>query len=186
MKFIYSRVSTLEQNVEQQTQVLVKEYADHDQVFEDKFSGKDLDRPALQELLGKVRKNDTVIAYDVSRLGRNTVDVLTLVEKLQEQGVKVIIHTLGGVDITSSTGKMVLTTMASIAEMQRTEMLEKQKIGIARAQEEGKFKGKQTSQVTVDKFNKINELIASNGLSVTDALKTAGLSKAQYYRMKAK
>ena len=182
MIFIYSRVSTVEQNAEQQTAYLKKHYV-HDEVFEDKFSGKTLDREQLNLLRNKVRAGDTIIAYDVSRLARNTLDLLTLCEELISDKVKLVIHTLGGIDITSSTGKMILTTMASIAEMQRTEMLEKQRIGIDRAVAEGKYKGKQTSQETTAKYNQVVKLV-KKGVSAYKAIKLVGISNAQYYRMK--
>ncbi len=183
MQFIYSRVSTVEQNVKQQSEYLIKEYGNLE-VFEDKFSGSTTDREQLNLLRNKLRAGDTIIAYDVSRLARNTEELLILVRELQEQGIKIVIHTLGGIDITSPTGKMVLTTMASIAEMQRTEMLEKQRIGIDRAKAEGKYKGKQTSQETIDAFNKVNILIAG-GMSAAKAIPSIeGIGKAQYYRMK--
>jgi len=92
------------------------------------------------------------------------------------QDVKVIIHTLGGIDITSSTGKMVITTLAAV---QRTEMLEKQRIGIDRAKKEGKFKGKQQSQETIDKCKQALEV---NGLSKEKAAKAAGIGIATLYR----
>jgi putative DNA-invertase from lambdoid prophage Rac len=183
MQFIYSRVSTVEQNVKQQSEYLIKQYGNLE-VFEDKFSGNTTDREQLNLLRNKLRAGDTIIAYDVSRLARNTEELLMLVRELQEQGIKIVIHTLGGIDITSPTGKMVLTTMASIAEMQRTEMLEKQRIGIDRAKAEGKYKGKQTSQETIGAFNKVNILIAG-GMSAAKAIPSIeGIGKAQYYRMK--
>jgi len=183
MQYIYSRVSTVEQNATQQTELLKDKYK-HNGVFEDQFSGKDFDRPAMNEMLAALTVGDSVVFYDISRIGRNTVDVISFCDDMTSKGVQVIIHTLGGVDITSSTGKMVLTTLAAVAEMQRTEMLEKQRIGIERAKVEKKYKGKQVSQETIDKFTKITSLIDNNGLSVTDALKTVNLSRAQYYRMK--
>ncbi|MBM7071002.1 recombinase family protein [Shewanella sp. 202IG2-18] len=186
MKYIYSRVSTVEQNAEQQTEVLKKSYPDFNHVFEDKFSGKTLDRPELNKLLERVISGDTIIAYDVSRLGRNTLEVLQLVEMLQKKGVSVVIKTLDSVDITSPTGKLILTTMASIAEMQRTEMLEKQKIGIATAKAAGKYVGRKASPETIAKYEDVKRIVESKAMSVTKALKTVGLSRTQYYRFEKK
>ncbi|WP_415899333.1 recombinase family protein [Neptuniibacter sp. QD48_11] len=143
MKFIYARVSTEDQNVDQQVVELEKVHGPVDEVLTEKRSGKDTDnRPVLQRLIDKVRKGDSVIVYDISRLGRSVKDVLELEETFREKQVRLIISALGDLDITSSTGKMVVTTLAAVAEMQRTEMLEKQAIGIERAKEEGKYKGR--------------------------------------------
>jgi putative DNA-invertase from lambdoid prophage Rac len=181
MQYIYSRVSTVEQNVQQQSELLKNDYK-CDDIFEDEFSGKNFDRPEMNRMLGKLVSGDSVVFYDISRIGRNTVDVLNFCESMQEKSVKVIIHTLGGVDITSATGKMVLTTLAAIAEMQRTEMLEKQRIGIARAKEEGKYKGKQQSQVTIDKCVEAMNLIDGMGYSKEKAAKATDVGVATLYR----
>jgi putative DNA-invertase from lambdoid prophage Rac len=182
MRFIYSRVSTVEQNVIQQTEYLTEHYP-HDEVFEDKFSGKNMERPQFQMMLNKARSGDTIICYDVSRLGRNTIDVLTFCKEMAGRDIKIIIHTLGGMDITSSAGNMVLTMMAGIAEMQRTEMLEKQRIGIDRAQKEGKFKGKQVSKESFEEYDKVNELITM-GMSANKALGLVGMNRSKFYRLK--
>ncbi|NOH99427.1 recombinase family protein [Vibrio sp. 99-70-13A1] len=184
MQFIYSRVSTVEQNVQQQTEFLAQSYK-HDAVFEDKFSGKDLERPEILKMLSKLRSGDSVVFYDISRLGRNTQGVLEFCEKMNQEGVKVIVHTLGGIDITSSTGKLVLTTLAAVAEMQRTEMLEKQRIGIERAKREGRYKGKQVAESSVVEYRKVIELV-DLGMSQTKAIAIVGMNKSKYYRLKRK
>lgn len=142
MKFIYARVSTIDQNVDQQVAELKKSHGQIDEVLTDKSSGKDTNRPALQSLLGKVRSGDTVIVFDISRLGRNVKDVITMVDDFEKVGVHVVVHSLGQVDVCSPSGKIVLATLAAVAEMQRVEMLEKQSIGIARAKAEGKYEGR--------------------------------------------
>ncbi|GAM64393.1 resolvase [Vibrio ishigakensis] len=182
MQHIYSRVSTAEQNVQQQTELLLKHYPEA-RVWEDKLSGKNMEREQFQLMQSHLRQGDTVICYDISRLGRNVVDVLKFCEAMTEQGVKVVVHTLGSVDVTSATGKMVLTTLASVAEMQRTEMLEKQAIGIERAKAEGKFKGKQVSEKTLQKVEAVDALVAS-GTSASKALTMIGLSRSTYYKHK--
>jgi DNA invertase Pin-like site-specific DNA recombinase len=181
MQYIYSRVSTVEQNVEQQSTELKKKYK-YDGLFEDEFSGKSLDRPEMNRLIDVLVSGDSVVFYDISRIGRNTMDVVGFCNDMQAKGVNIIIHTLGGVDITSPTGKMVLTTLSAIAEMQRTEMLEKQRIGIARAKEEGKYKGKQQSKVTVAKCTEALNLINKMEYSKEKAAKAAGVGVATLYR----
>ena len=88
---------------------------------------------------------------------------------------------MGKIDITSAAGKMVLTTLAAVATMQREQMLEKQAIGIATAQAEGKFKGKPKSQATIDKCLKALEY-HSKGLPKEASAKAAGVGIATLYR----
>ncbi|EPS3428938.1 recombinase family protein [Vibrio alginolyticus] len=182
MKHIYSRVSTLDQNVEQQTKLLIEQYGDDCRVWEDKTSGKNADREQFQAMKAHLRSKDTVIVYDISRLGRNVLDVLEFCESMEVMKVKVVVHALGQVDVTFSTGKLVLTTLAAVAEMQRTEMLEKQAIGIQRAKEEGKYKGKQVSQASWNEYNQVVELIGL-GMSANKALATTGMNRSKFYRL---
>ncbi|SUI90878.1 recombinase family protein [Shewanella morhuae] len=182
MKCIYARVSTDEQNVEQQVQELKKHHGTVDMVFTDKRSGKNTDRAGFNSMRQNLKAGDTVIVYDISRLSRKVQHVLDFADECKELGVKLFIHALGGVDVTSSSGKMILTTLAGVAEMMRVEMLEKQKIGIATAKAEGRYTGRKVSPQTIKKFDDVRELVAA-GKSATRALELVGLSRGQYYKM---
>lgn len=182
--FIYSRVSTTQQNVEQQTKVLKEAYPQADNVFEDKASGNTLHREMLNALLTVIKTGDTIYTYDVSRIGRNTGEVLELIKTLQDKGVHLVIKTLDGLDITSPTGKLIITVMASVATMEREQMLEKQRIGIDTAKMLGKYKGKQADPVTAVKCEKVQNAVASKTVKLPEALKAFGVSRATYYRWK--
>jgi len=179
--YIYARVSTNDQNVDQQAKVLTDQYK-HDQVIKEKGSGKTLDRPLFSAMADKLVSGDSVIVYDISRLGRNTTAVLDFVARCKGLGVKVAIHDLGGLDVCSNTGKMVLTVLAGVAEMMRGEMLEKQMIGIQTAKEAGKYRGKQQSPETVKKLDKAISMMAENGLTQGQAAKLVGISRATLSR----
>jgi DNA invertase Pin-like site-specific DNA recombinase len=180
MQYIYARTSTTEQNVQQQINYLEAKYK-VDKVFSDQQSGKTIDRPSFNELLATVKGGDTIICQDLSRLARDTQSLLSFVEDMTMKNVSIQIDDLGSTDITSATGKMVLTTLAAVATMQREQMIEKQTIGIARAKSEGKFKGKQQSQKTIDGCKKALGYV-SKGLSKEAAAKAAGVGKATLYR----
>jgi putative DNA-invertase from lambdoid prophage Rac len=182
MKCIYARVSTEEQNVDQQVRELKAHYGNVDMVFTDKRSGKDTDRTGFNSMRGNLKAGDTVIVYDISRLSRKVQHVLDFTDECKELGVKLYIHALGGVDVTSSSGKMVLTVLAGVAEMMRVEMLEKQKIGIATAKAEGRYTGRKASPETIKRFHEVNVLVSA-GQSATRALELIGLSRGQYYKM---
>lgn len=177
--YLYTRTSTIQQNVEQQTDVLKGKYK-WDAVFEEQLSGKTTDRPIFNKLKSVLKSGDTVIVLSVSRLGRNTIEVLQFVEAMTKEGVHIVIDDLG-IDITSTGGKLVLTTLAAVAEMQRDEMLDKQRIGIDRAKAEGKYKGKQVSDVTIKKCESALVDI-SNGLSKEKAAKANSVGIATLYR----
>lgn len=180
--FIYARTSTTDQNVIQQADFLRREYPNASKLFTDQVSGKNLDRPAFKAMLDQVKDGDSIIVLSVSRLGRNTLEVLQFIEEMKNQNVKVKVHDLGGIDVTSHMGKIVLTTLAAVAEMQREEILDKQRIGIERAKAEGKYKGKQVSPKTIKKLKEAMKLINETGLSKEKAARAAGISIASLYR----
>ncbi|MCO7251666.1 recombinase family protein [Pseudoalteromonas sp. Ps84H-4] len=178
--YIYSRVSTKEQNSASQAKELLQTYSDAI-VYEEKQSGKNMvDRPVFQELLSVVKAGDRIIVRELSRIGRNTKEVITLFEELEAKGVAVIIKELQ-VDSTSATGKMVLTIMASVSQMEREIMLERQKAGIEEAKAAGKFKGKQQSPKTIKACKEALQYVQS-GLSKEKAAKAAGIGVATLYR----
>ncbi|WIH28515.1 recombinase family protein [Photobacterium damselae] len=178
--YIYARVSTSEQNVEQQVSHL-KTLSPNAIVYKEHCSGKSLDREEFNKLKKAVRKGDRITVLSVSRLGRNTVEVLQFIEDMKARGVAVCVADLGGIDVCSPMGKLVLTTLAAVAEMQREEILDKQRIGIERAKAEGKYKGKQQSAKTVRNCEAALKDIAM-GLSKEKAAKANGVGIATLYR----
>lgn len=138
--YLYTRVSTDDQNVQQQADYLSSKH-NHDYIVSEKFTGTTLDRPKFDELIKKLKSGDTLIVREVSRLGRNAAEVLTLCENLKDRGVRLLVDDLN-MDVTSPAGKLVFTLMVGIAQMEREQMLERQRIGINRAKSEGKYKGR--------------------------------------------
>lgn len=179
-QYIYARVSTKDQNVDQQIKILLKEFPTAI-VYSEKISGKNLDREQFNALRKIVKNGDSIRVLSVSRLGRNTLAVLEFIEEMKKLGVSVHVNDLGGLDVTSPTGKIVLTTLAAVAEMQREEILDKQRIGIDRAQAEGKYRGKQVNPKTVKACKAALEYI-SKGLTKEASAKAAGIGVATLYR----
>lgn len=128
MKIGYIRVSTQDQNTIRQ-EVLMKQLG-VDQVYIDKFSGKNRNRPELQTMLEFVRKGDVVIVESISRFARNTKDLLELVEQLTAKGVE-FISQKEAIDTTTPTGKFMLTIFGAVAELEREYILQRQREGIA-------------------------------------------------------
>lgn len=178
MKYIYARVSTEEQDVQQQADYLSTKY-DHDCVISECFTGTTTDRPKFQRLLSELKSGDTLIVYHVSRLGRKTSEVLETVELLQEKGVSVFVDQLQGIDITSGVGKLLFTMLSGLAELEREQMLERQRIGINRAKEEGKYKGRKP--VDDDIIDSARTLIAA-GMTKEKVAQQLGVGVATLYR----
>lgn len=138
MKISYIRVSTIEQNEQRQIEAL-KKYG-IEKWFIEKVSAKNTNRPKLQEMLEFVREGDTVYILDFSRLARSTVDLLDIMECLKKKGVH-LVSVKENIDTSTPTGKLMVTVISAINEFERTNMLERQREGIAIAKQQGKYKG---------------------------------------------
>ncbi|UUD66066.1 recombinase family protein [Pseudomonas seleniipraecipitans] len=150
--FIYARVSTNDQDPEAQAHDLKTKYP-HDYVVEDVFTGTTTDRPKFKKLLTELKEGDTLIVREVSRLGRNSIEVLALAEDLKKRKVRLHIDNLG-IDVTTPAGEMIFTMMTGMAKMERELMLERQRIGIAKARVDGKYKGRKALDPAVVRLAK--------------------------------
>lgn len=139
MQIAYIRVSTVEQN--EQRQIDAMKHYHIEKWFVEKVSAKDTNRPKLQELLEFVREGDTVHIHDFSRLARSTKDLLDIVELFNSKGV-ILVSNKEAVDSSTPTGKLMLTMIGAINEFERTNLLERQREGIAIAKKNGVYKGR--------------------------------------------
>lgn len=105
-------------------------------------AAKALECPEFSELFKFVRKGDTLIVPAVDRLGRDTIDILHTVEALQAKGVS-IISLREGFDLSTPIGKAMLTMLAAVAELDRSNIKARQMAGIAKAKAEGKALGRE-------------------------------------------
>lgn len=144
MKIGYVRVSTVEQNEARQVEALTKHGIER--WYIEKISGKNLDRPKLQEMLDFAREGDTVYVLDWSRISRSTKDLLELVDRLGAKGVH-LRSLKENFDTSTPHGRMVLTILGAINEFERANMLERQREGIAIAKREGKYKGRKKTEI---------------------------------------
>ncbi|HHT7460343.1 TPA: recombinase family protein [Klebsiella pneumoniae] len=177
----YVRVSTNEQTVENQKQQIADAgYQVSKWYCDEATSGsvKAAERKGFGDLLAYIREGDTLIVVGIDRLGRNTIDVLSMVETLRAKGVKVI-SLREGFDLSTPVGKLMLTMMAGLASLEKDLIAERRTAGIKRAQSEGVHCGR-PNKVTPEQ---VQELISS-GLPPKDIQKELGISKATFYRLK--
>ena len=177
MKIGYIRVSTQEQNTIRQ-EVLMKSLG-VDEIYIDRMSGKNANRPELQKMMEYVRKGDTVIVESISRFARNTRDLLELVEKLTAKGVE-FVSRKEAIDTTTPTGKFMLTVFGAVAELEREYILQRQREGIAIAKEQGKYKGRKPIEAP-----ELEQTIAkwkSGAITAAEAMRTLHMTKTTFYR----
>lgn len=144
MNLAYIRVSTAEQNDARQHENL-KQF-NIDKWFTEKISAKDTHRPQLQAMLEFAREGDIIYIHDFSRIARSTKDLLAIVEQLNGKGVH-LVSSKENIDTSTPTGKLMLTMIGAINEFERTNLLERQREGIALAKQQNKYKGRKAIQV---------------------------------------
>ena len=177
MKIGYIRVSTQDQNTIRQ-EVLMKQLG-VDQVYIDKFSGKNRNRPELQTMLEFVRKGDVVIVESISRFARNTKDLLELVEQLTAKGVE-FISQKEAIDTTTPTGKFMLTIFGAVAELEREYILQRQREGISIAKTQGSYKGRKPIQNP--DFTQTLLQWRNGEIKAVEAMDRLNMSKTTFYR----
>jgi len=144
--FAYVRVSSAEQHPENQIKEI--EYAgfiiEPHRIITETVSGSmpAARRKGFARLLDKMEKGDVLIVTKLDRLGRDAIDVSTTVAKLAEIGIKVHCLALGGVDLTSSAGKMTMGVINAVAQFERDLLIERTQSGLTRAKSQGKILGR--------------------------------------------
>lgn len=177
----YIRVSTEEQNEERQTRALLERGVEEDGLFIDKKSGKNTEREQLKALLSYCRKGDTVITESISRIARNTKDLLSIVEALQQKGVH-FVSLKESIDTTTPQGKFMLTIFGAMAELERENILERQREGIQIAKEQGLYQGKPKMKIDREKFEAVVREWREDKITATEAMKRLELKPNTFYR----
>lgn len=173
----YVRVSTEKQNTERQTVLMTN--LGVEKLFIDKASGKNADRPQLQELLSFARKGDTVVVESISRFARNTKDLLSLIDILTGKGVE-FVSKKESIDTTTPTGKFMLTVFAAVAELEREYTLQRQREGIALAKARGVYKGRK--RIEPENFDAVCRRWKAGEITATQAMRMLKMSKSTFYR----
>lgn len=173
----YIRVSSLDQHTDRQLEGIPV-----DRAFTDKISGKDTNRPQLQEMLAFVREGDTVVVHSMDRLARNLDDLRRTVRVLTEKGVAVeFIHerlTFTGDDTPMAI--LLLSVMGAFAEFERALIRERQMEGIALAKQRGAYKGrkKSLSEATVTELRQRLNM----GITKAQVAREFGVSRETLYQ----
>jgi putative DNA-invertase from lambdoid prophage Rac len=147
--FAYVRVSTNGQTTENQIQEIEAAgfRIEPHRVISEAVSGSVAisARPGFTRLLDRLECGDVLIVTKMDRLGRNTIDVSSTVQRLEEIGIRVHCLALGGVDLASPAGKMTMTVINAVAQFERDLLIERTNAGLRRARSEGKKLGRPTA-----------------------------------------
>jgi putative DNA-invertase from lambdoid prophage Rac len=186
--FIYARVSTVDQNTD--NQILEIEAAgfsvNQRRIVAESISGSVAasERPEFSRLLDRLEPGDVLIVTKLDRLGRNAMDVRSTVERLAADGVRVHCLALGGVDLTSAGGKMTMAVLTAVAEFERDLLIERTRAGIARARAEGKVMGRPPALTKVQQTEAIRRL--ADGVSVSQLARDYNTTRQSIMRVRDK
>lgn len=180
----YTRVSTRSQDARLQLDALLAVGVRERDVFADVTSGSRAaaERPGMKKLLDYAEEGDTVVVWRVDRLGRSLIDVLNTVNLLRGRGTH-IRSISDGIDPATSTGRLMLNMLATLAEYERELVIERVNAGIAVARQSGTRFGRPASDplVVADKLA-IAQDARAKGRSAEDAARLVGWSRATFYR----
>ena len=173
----YRRVSSIVQSLERQL-----EGVQVDRTYEDKLSGKDVNRPQLQAAMDYCRHGDTLVVHSLDRLGRNTEDLLRIVRELNAKGVTVEFVKNAMTfrpDTKDPMASLMLSMLAAFATFERDLIRERQAEGIAIAKTKGVYKGGQP-KLTPVQADELRQK-AAEGTAKATLAKHYGISRQAVY-----
>lgn len=179
MKIGYARVSTEAQEIARQTKAFSE--MGIEKVFIDKASGKNAERQQLKEMLGFIRDGDVVTVESISRIARNTKDLLDIIDTINSRGAD-FVSLKEAIDTSTPQGKFVLTVFGAMAELERECILQRTREGIAIAKEQHKYKGKPKMAIDETVLRKEVKKWRDGKQTAREAMKAANLKPNTFYR----
>ena len=190
MKVFYARVSTEDQN--EARQIVKANELGAEKIFTDKASGKNTDRPEFKAMMAFLREGDTVMVESFSRLARNTKDLLTIIDELKTKGVS-FVSVKEAVDTNTAQGKFMLTVFGAMYEMERENILDRQREGIAIAKEKDamlkaqglpaeNYKGRKAIDIDEKQMQAVCKMWRAGEITAVEAMKRLNLKPNTFYR----
>jgi DNA invertase Pin-like site-specific DNA recombinase len=172
----YARVSSTGQDLTVQEEAL--HAAGCEQVYSEKKSGRQtVDRAALNDAIKAARSGDIIVVSRLDRFARSTQDLHNLLAILEAKDVGFRCLAQSGVDTTTPTGKLILSVLGAVAAFEADLRAERQAEGIARAKQEGRYKGRSAS---ID-YSKVKKL-HGQGISPSEIAGLLGIGRTSVYR----
>lgn len=177
-KIGYARVSTQDQDLSLQLDALKR--ADCEQIYEEKVSGKNIERPELANCIKALREGDTLVVWRMDRLGRSLRDLVEIVTNLEAKGIHFVSLT-EKIETGTATGKLMFHVFASMAEFERNLISERTKAGLAAARARGRVGGRKPSLSEKD-IEHAKLLLRNPKVTVTEVAERFGVTRQTIYR----
>ena len=173
----YARCSTADQNLDWQLDALTKNGCER--IYQEKVTGTRKERPELNRMLEALRKGDTVLVCELTRLSRSTKDLFELVERISECGADIRSLKEAWLDTTTPHGKLLFTISAGISQFERDLTHERTMDGLAAARARGRLGGRPKSDPKM--IEQALAMYDANNIPIKDILETTGISRATLY-----
>lgn len=176
----YARTSTLDQKAGFEGQLRDLEAVGCEKVYKEQVSSVDVrKRLELERAIDQLRDGDSLIVTKLDRLARSVPHLLEVLETIQGKQASLRILDMN-IDTSTPTGKLMLTVLGSVAAFEREIMLERQREGIAKAKEAGKYKGrKPTAMAKADEVKRLQ----AEGIGASEIARRVGIGRASVYRI---
>ena len=176
----YARTSTQDQKYSLEAQVEELKAAGCERLYQEEVSSVDSKREELENALDYIREGDILVVKKLDRLARSVADTVKIIERLEAKkaGLKILNMKI---DTTTPEGRLQFNLFAAIAQFEREVMLERQKVGIAKAKADGKYKGRKPT--SDDKKAEILKLAAQGNMTKEEIRKAVNVGIATVYRV---
>lgn len=177
-KIGYARVSTQDQDLSLQLDALKR--ADCEQIYEEKVSGKNVERPELANCIKALREGDTLVVWRMDRLGRSLKDLVEIITNLEAKGIHFVSLT-EKIETGTATGKLMFHVFASMAEFERNLISERTLAGLAAARARGRVGGRKPALSEKD-IEHARLLLRNPNITVTEVAARFGVTRQTIYR----
>lgn len=182
MIYGYARVSTRGQSLDEQISKLINIGVEENQIYSEKYTGTQTDRPEFSKLLNVLESGDTLVITKLDRLARNTREALEVIEDLMSKEIAIQVLNLGTIENTSI-GRLIYTTLLAVAELERDMIVERTQEGKAYARKNNpEYKEGRPKRKLTPKYLHAIEVLKNN--SYTETERKTGISRSTLQRIK--
>lgn len=173
----YARVSTSDQNLDRQIDQLREQGCER--IYQEKITGTSKERPELNRMFEALREGDTIIICELTRLSRSVKDLFSLVDRIRNIGANIKSLKEPWLDTTTPQGMLLFSVFAGVSQFERDLIKERTNEGLKSARARGRVGGR--PKTDPKKMELALKLYDSKACSVSDILKSTGISKATLY-----
>jgi DNA invertase Pin-like site-specific DNA recombinase len=178
----YARVSTNNQELQLQTDALLKAGVSKKMIFVDKVSGSKSERAGLDACLKELQEGDTLVVWRLDRLGRSVRHLIDVVEGLGNHKIGFKSLQDGHIDTTTASGKLIFHIFTALAEFERSLIRERTKAGLLAARARGRLGGRKPISVADPRVVTAKAMHADKKMPVMDICRTLKVSRPTLYR----